>query len=1226
MAYSYGGSSHKVSSRHYTKQNLPHQPYTLVGASEYQSPPKPELGLTTHLDNQSGNKPWRPFTLRAPTIMASILITVALIILIEYINKVSLEKKALFFAERPEEFSTGVVFCYRYMPQIVVVVLGVGWAAVDLDVKRLEPYFQLSKSDGASASNSISLHYPFEFIAFVPIRAARKGHWNVFWAGLALCLIFWVVTPLNSSLLTTQPVVQNVPTLFKPFQKFTSFDNQIVAMSSSFLHTSYCITWLGQKVPKFMTKELMAVPFKPASYSEGQHHLTRGKEFWTAQTRVYQTELECAPAEMVSLNGTIFHFKLDNFTYPINLLSKRNETRLMIIFRRTTNFLAIWAKSRNANNSIANLDTNVLNCKSTYYYRTHEVTVEGADGSILQSKPVGERTSFTQSDEIIDVENFEGIANNMTSSAKANASYLGFSGLTSMTKFDHWRIETPTRRILYVFGLSEGKKFDDFKDPKVFEDGLDRMYKLLFSSALQTLLVPDSGGEEILGSRAVRSVGIVVVPLIAHILSYVLGVVAVCLCGVFVITYKRENNLASDPDTLGTKMALVACSKTLLRDFDGIDECPSPHLCMESRKYKLGTWGGEGRYRLDVHGKDNPLVQNLHATCPLPHDGKLVSPIELSIWTGVAATLVNIALLTLLVVLYRSASQWKGLPILSDIGLVTQIIFSFTPTAVATLLEPFWVLVGRYLALYQPYTALRRGNASPNSSLGLKYTNTPPVLIAPRALRRGHIILFLASMIVIAANFLAVALGGIFDRGFKPITSDLIVTYPFTTSINTEIQTAATQGNLPGTFAKDSWEHWLVVNTNVMEKTDLPAWVTEEFYFLPFEWGKQGNESDSRTSITQGYGVNLTCGLLAGDSFKQHYRGRHVSRTSYEVHVTVPILDGDSVHCRLNISIDIPSLEPGTRPFALEWASAPIAPDTRDPKATESCSSLILAGWGRGEANPEDPRETIQSHTTIACNQQISTGEFKVTVDGNGRVKRSELIGQLKYNDPRLFNHSTTIRNFTAQLGVLFGAHPMGGHQGVMHDDNSAHIFPQFIGEYLTNKTLSNPGTPPPSFEEAQHALSTFYKRFIAILLAQNKDRIFVRAAKVPRSQVGELESLQPRMSMDPVMFYMAVAVLGFQIIAGAIIFLSRPRCLLPRFPYTLASEIGFFHASAKAMSDIAGTEHMSSAMRSKHLAGLGWTYSFGKFRGSDGKEHVGIERMSLIKDYEEEEATRRRE
>ena len=107
--------------------------------------------------------------------MASLLITVALIALIESTNNISIKDKALFFAERVEDFPISVVFCYRYLPQMIVVALGVGWAAVDLDVKRLEPYFQLSKPEGATASNSIFLHYPFDFIAFAPINAARKG-------------------------------------------------------------------------------------------------------------------------------------------------------------------------------------------------------------------------------------------------------------------------------------------------------------------------------------------------------------------------------------------------------------------------------------------------------------------------------------------------------------------------------------------------------------------------------------------------------------------------------------------------------------------------------------------------------------------------------------------------------------------------------------------------------------------------------------------------------------------------------------------------------------------------------------------------------------------------------------------------------------------------------------------------------------------------------------------
>ena len=100
-------------------------------------------------------------------------------------------------------------------------------------------------------------------------------------------------------------------------------------------------------------------------------------------------------------------------------------------------------------------------------------------------------------------------------------------------------------------------------------------------------------------------------------------------------------------------------------------------------------------------------------------------------------------------------------------------------------------------------------------------------------------------------------------------------------------------------------------------------------------------------------------------------------------------------------------------------------------------------------------------------------------------------------------------------------------------------------------------------------------------------------------------------------MFYIAVVMLGFHLIAGTIIFALAPRRLLPRFPYNLVSEISFFHASS-ALSDVAGTANMSSARHSRHLKRLGGTYGYGKFWGSDGEKHVGIERMSLIKGYKE--------
>ena len=385
--------------------------------------------------------------------------------------------------------------------------------------------------------------------------------------------------------------------------------------------------------------------------------------------------------------------------------------------------------------------------------------------------------------------------------------------------------------------------------------------------------------------------------------------------------------------------------------------------------------------------------------------------------------------------------------------------------------------------------------------------------------------------------------------------------------------------------------------------------------------------SNVATSITQGYGGNLDCRLLAGNTFQQISRmdGGVGYAPTLGINATIPLSDGDSVRCWNNKTIDVLSLKRGIHPFAVEWVWGLKASDGGDKKAVRACGSLILAGWGRGEANIVDKATsfggssaTMKSNTAIICSQKISTSEFQVTVGIYGGVRGSEFVGGLKYDDPRLFNRSTSVGNFTAQLAMLLRAPPRKRLDfSIMPNDNSPNSFSQFIGEHLINKTLSDPSTPSPTFEDAEQVLSKFYKRFFTMVLGLNHGKIFVPAGNALRSEVGQLESWNLRMFMDPVMFYIAVVILGFHLITGIIIFALAPRRLLPRFPYNLASEISFFHASS-ALSDVAGTANMSSDMRSRHLKRLGGTYGYGRFKGSDKERHVGIERMSLISGYKE--------
>lgn len=80
----------------------------------------------------------------------------------------------LAFAATVDDISAAASFSYLYLPTVIAVFYSMIWSWVDLDSKRLEPWFQLSKSRGAVAENSLLLQYPFDFLAFVPLRAARR--------------------------------------------------------------------------------------------------------------------------------------------------------------------------------------------------------------------------------------------------------------------------------------------------------------------------------------------------------------------------------------------------------------------------------------------------------------------------------------------------------------------------------------------------------------------------------------------------------------------------------------------------------------------------------------------------------------------------------------------------------------------------------------------------------------------------------------------------------------------------------------------------------------------------------------------------------------------------------------------------------------------------------------------------------------------------------------------
>lgn len=66
------------------------------------------------------------------------------------------------------------MLAYQYVPNILAVLYSLVWSWIDFDAKRMQPWFELSKPGGEIAKNSVFLDYQYDFVAWVPFKAAKR--------------------------------------------------------------------------------------------------------------------------------------------------------------------------------------------------------------------------------------------------------------------------------------------------------------------------------------------------------------------------------------------------------------------------------------------------------------------------------------------------------------------------------------------------------------------------------------------------------------------------------------------------------------------------------------------------------------------------------------------------------------------------------------------------------------------------------------------------------------------------------------------------------------------------------------------------------------------------------------------------------------------------------------------------------------------------------------------
>ena len=119
---------------------------------------------------------WQPNALRPLVLLFSIFLTVSIMVVLQYFLLRSQHEHGIQFAPKISALPLRKTFLWQYFPIILAVVFSIFWAWVDLETKRLEPYYQLSKPNGALGKDSLLLQYPFDFMPGVPLTALKNRY------------------------------------------------------------------------------------------------------------------------------------------------------------------------------------------------------------------------------------------------------------------------------------------------------------------------------------------------------------------------------------------------------------------------------------------------------------------------------------------------------------------------------------------------------------------------------------------------------------------------------------------------------------------------------------------------------------------------------------------------------------------------------------------------------------------------------------------------------------------------------------------------------------------------------------------------------------------------------------------------------------------------------------------------------------------------------------------
>ncbi|SMY26982.1 unnamed protein product [Zymoseptoria tritici ST99CH_1A5] len=1218
------------------------------------------------LDDENGTndtakpaKPWRPVTLRWPYLSVLILITVGLIATIQCLLYTSNRDQGIIFAKDINDLPLRRSFSYMYLPTIISVIYSFLWTWVDLDIKRLEPWFQLSKDGGASASDSILLNYPLEFLVTLPFAAFKKKHWSVLSASLVMILIFWGLTPTQAGIFATRTVTvqKDVPGSYST--AYTPIEQQ-GNLTAIYAQSVYNIAWLNETLPPFMTRDFVLGAFGPSKPATAEaKNLT-----YTGTTTLYSVDVTCREAVLwmepsagvVRYNGSegcsfyappfrpsggndtskpfdtmYVGYQNENGFADYYLSYDCDESFLHSFFIRWSRCNADFIQSGKAAQAVdpTQAEATSLFCESTYYQQKVIATISLPANTVLNASPVGDKMPLPN--DLFNTSTFEWAMSSGMAEFPVRGDFptKGFPDSKSRLIDMPLNLAYIPKMAPFAIGTYQ-KPVESYLDPENLRLSYQSAYRLLFSRQLVDILGRGGDESDAKGRSRFQVQAVVVVPVFAYIATALLMIILILMLGLLVAIPRRKNKLRYDPGTIGDIMDVLGDSATsnifAPHDTTTANDL-SKALCGQSFMLVNPDANGqkcEIRVRKQPQAHDCPQHSSQQPSVDIDESEpvKGIRPTEMNTLVGILFLAVQLGAIITFLVLFLKAKMDDGLPLPSQSTFVRQLVQNYIPIALATAIEPLWLVLNRFLGLLQPFDELRKGNAPSRKSVELDYSSLPPQLLFGRAMKAGHYLLAIVCFMVLLANVLAVALSGLMHEGSANVTTsgDLLTTkapmFRLLNGTGLPFNTDEAHNSQGGTTSEPFYREM----SNLTAGTPMPSWTTDQYAFLPLEIGAM-NETASANVQTTAFGAVLDCEQMQTTG-AQNYSLKF-SPTGLDAFLSVFLEqeDGTIVNCtdfgkwsgdRLQ---DLTDPQPGR--VALELGA--MLASNKSVSEDLFCRQHILAGWlrvdwktiegevrsGPGLSYYSDRNMTIVSRneTMLLCRPQLQVSPATVAVDSTGRVKK---VVSLSNQSTELQSYfTTTPSDLIAQANQF-----LADNGGTWHKDAYPSDFLNYLIRTSTNDTtLLDASLPIPSPEHAAEQISKIYSKLFALLIGTNTGLLFEDAEIKDRVPVL-LTTPHTRILISLPAFIVTEAILLFYVFTTCLFYARRPWRILPRLPSTVASIIAYFAAS-RSLQEVAGQSRSRAETKQARST---WKWGYGSFIGSDGRKHTGIEREPLIR------------